>query len=73
MTFFLNLAVISKVFALTLKESGVNILWHLRIGSCGGIGRRNGLKIRRSKIRTGSSPVTSTIYSGECAHLNIAE
>ena len=36
---------------------------HLRIGSCGGIGRRNGLKIRRSKIRTGSSPVTSTTSS----------
>ena len=38
-------------------------------GSCGGIGRRNGLKIRRGKTRTGSSPVTSTtcmqiIYRG---------
>ena len=30
--------------------------------SCGGIGRRNGLKIRRGKTRTGSSPVTSTTY-----------
>ena len=27
---------------------------------CGGIGRHKGLKIPRSKIRTGSSPVTGT-------------
>ena len=30
---------------------------------CGGIGRHKGLKIPRSKIRTGSSPVTGTRHS----------
>ena len=30
---------------------------------CGGIGRHKGLKIPRSKIRTGSSPVTGTSMS----------
>ena len=47
---------------LTLFRGDVIILCVLRISSCGEIGRRNGLKIRRSKIRTGSSPVTSTTF-----------
>ena len=50
----------SNFLNLTEYKSDDIIHKHLRISSCGGIGRRNGLKIRRSKIRTGSSPVTST-------------
>ena len=54
---------------LDIESVGVSIVRHLRIGSCGGIGRRNGLKIRRSKIRTGSSPVTSTIIPEDAHNL----
>ena len=32
---------------------------------CGGIGRRKGLKIPRTRVRAGSSPATSTIGTGE--------
>ncbi len=36
---------------------------------CGVIGRRSGLKIRRSKIRTGSSPVSGILYIAEWSSL----
>ena len=36
---------------------------------CGGIGRHKGLKIPRSKIRTGSSPVSGTNKKTECIHI----
>ena len=36
---------------------------------CGVIGRRSGLKIRRSKIRTGSSPVSGISYIAEWSSL----
>lgn len=37
---------------------------------CGGIGRHKGLKIPRSKIRTGSSPV-SGIVKKRCKKLHL--
>ena len=39
-----------------MKYDIINML----ICRCGGIGRHKGLKIPRSKIRTGSSPVSGT-------------
>lgn len=38
------------------------ILYEFEICRCGGIGRHKGLKIPRSKIRTGSSPVSGISF-----------
>jgi|BioPla2DNA2_1021312.scaffolds.fasta_scaffold00270_20 hypothetical protein len=47
---------------LTSECGGGKLSTHTdRLRSCGGIGRRTGLKIRRIKPRAGSSPATSTI------------
>ncbi len=41
------------------------LLYNYKKCRCGGIGRHKGLKIPRSNIRTGSSPVSGTRYFSE--------
>ena len=45
-----------------LRSVQVQVLPKSPLWECGGIGIRNGLKIRRPRGREGSSPSTPTIY-----------
>ena len=50
-----------------MRRKFQEILWKFNIFSrrCGGIGRRKGLKIPRTRVRTGSSPVIGTRIWGK--------
>ncbi len=64
MEFFINYKKENTSFKNLILDKQSSLYYNYTLlGRCGGIGRHKGLKIPRSKIRTGSSPVSGTMSS----------